>query len=126
MSLFRKELLKRIRNKYTYQAQFARDIDVDRASVTQWISGKAYPSMGNLIRICRVFSWDLKEAEELINSEKKLELIRTFNETTADEQVDTESVLINFLSLPLQKQKSLLREIVKIHNQEYSSAVNAG
>ena len=125
MSLFRKELLKRIRNKYTYQAQFARDIDVDRASVTQWINGKAYPSIGNLIRICKVLSWDLKEAEELINNAKKLELIRTFNETTADE-VDTESVLISFLSLPLPNQESLLKEIAKIHNQEYSSAVSAG
>ncbi|MFQ6041400.1 MAG: helix-turn-helix transcriptional regulator [Candidatus Poribacteria bacterium] len=106
---FGKELLIRIKKKYAYQARFAEEIDVKEASVTQWLKGRTYPSKENLVKICEALSWDLKEAEKLIENEKKRDALQKYGA-----EFDTEEILTGFCSLPLPKQEKLLKEMTEI------------
>ncbi len=106
---FSKELLIRIKKKYTHQSRFAEEINATKASVSQWISGKAYPSKENIVTICEALNWDLEEAEKLIEKEKKRNALRKY-----DAEFDKEEILTSFCVLPLPEQEQLLKEITEI------------
>ena len=106
---FGKELLIRIKKEYAYQARFAEEIDVKEASVTQWLKGRTYPSAENLVKISEALNWDLKEAEKLIENEKKRDALQKYGA-----EFDTEEILTGFANLPLSKQEQLLKEMTEI------------
>lgn len=108
---FGKELLIRIKKRYTYQVRFADEMNVSESSVAQWISGKAYPSTENLAKICELLSWDPKEAENMMEKEKRQKALRKYNA----EPDALENVLITFCNLPLSQQGILLKELTEAY-----------
>jgi transcriptional regulator with XRE-family HTH domain len=106
---FGRELLSRIKKKYTHQTRFAEEMDVKDASLTQWIKSRSYPNKKNLAKICKLLFWDLEEAKNMIEREKKRNVLREH-----DTEFDQEQILASFCVLPLPEQEQLLKEMTEI------------
>lgn len=107
--MFNKTLRKKIECKFETYADFARQAQVSRASVTLWLNGTNKPDDINLRKITDILDWDYDEAKELLKQTRDEPLYQFVKKRWSQTRANRlRKIVVDMEHLPDAQQESLL------------------
>lgn len=107
--MFNKILKEKVEHQFRTYADFARQAQVSRASVTLWLNGTNKPDDTSLHKITELLDWDYNEAKELLKQSRDEPLYQFVKKRWAQTKANRlRRIVVDMECLPESQQENLL------------------